>query len=116
VNNSENTGNLDLHYPRAFAEGCLVFVIDERGKQSVWGRESDPLVAKEVAKEIENGLKSIRHARSRIMEALETSIRELGEEGVSEGLVVESICEAYWSIQIKLPDLLDRMVEANINR
>ena len=103
-------------YPKAFVEGCLVIIIDEAGKRSVWGREADPMVAREVAEEIEQGLRSIRHARRRLVEALETTIRELGEAGVPEGLLVESICEAYWSIQMKLPALVESLVEADINR
>ncbi len=52
----------------------------------------------------------------RLVEALETTIRELGEADVPEGLLVESICEAYWSIQMKLLGLVERLVEADINR
>ena len=64
----------------------------------------------------EQGLKSIRHARRRLVEALETAIRELGALDVPEGLMVESICEAYWCIQMKLPGLVESLVKADINR
>ena len=94
----------------------MVIFIDEEGKRGLWGCETDPLAAQEVAEEIEQGLKSIRHARMRLVEALETTIRELGEADVPEGLLVESICEAYWSIQMKLLGLVERLVEADINR
>ncbi len=97
-------------------EGCLVILIDEGGKRSVWGREADPMAAQAVAEEIEQGLKSIRHARSRLVEALETTIRELGEADVPKGLLVESVCEAYWSIQMKLPGIVELLLEADNNR
>ncbi len=74
------------------------------------------MVAREVAEEIEQGLRSIRHAQRRLVEALETTIRELGEADVPEGLLVESICEAYWSIQMKLPGLVESLVEADRTR
>ncbi len=115
---NNQTANCDdvPDYPKAFVEGCLVIFIDEKGKRSVWGREADPLAAQEIAEEIEQGLKSIRHTRRRLVEALETTIRELGEVDVPQGLLVESICEAYWSIQMKLPGLVESLVEADINR
>ena len=116
MNNKEANCDAVPDYPKAFVEGCLVIFIDEEGKRSVWGCETDPLAAQEVAEEIEQGLKSIRHARMRLVEALETTIRELGEADVPEGLLVESICEAYWSIQMKLPGLVESLVEADINR
>ncbi len=116
MNNKKANCDAVPDYPKAFVEGCLIILIDEKGKRSVWGRETDPLAAREAAEEIEQGLKSIRHARRRLVEALETTIRELGEAGVPEGLLVESICEAYWSIQMKLPGLLESLVEANSNR
>ena len=116
MNNQKSNCDAIPDYPKAFVEGCLVIIIDEEGKRSVWGREADPLAAQEVAKEIGQGLRSIRHARKRLVEALETTIRELGETDVPEGLLVESICEAYWSLQMKLPGLLETLVEADINR
>jgi len=103
-------------YFKAFAEGCLVIFIDENGKRNVWGREADPVAAQETAEEIEQGLTSIRHAQRRLVEALETTIRELGEVDVPEGLLVECICEAYWSIQMKLPGLVESLVEADRTR
>ena len=103
-------------YPKAFVEGCLVIIIDEEGKRSVWGRESNPLAAQEAAEEIEQGLTCIRHTRMRLVEALETTIRELGEVEVPEGLLVDSVCEAYWSIHMKLPNLVERLVEVDRNR
>jgi len=116
VNNQETNDDSALDYPKAFVEGCLVIFIDEEGKRRVWGSEADPLAAQEIAEEIEQGLRSIRHARRRLVEALETTIRELGGMDVPEGLLVESICEAYWSIQMKLPGLVEGLVEADINR
>jgi len=103
-------------YPKAFVEGCLVIIIDEEGKRSVWGREPDPLVAQEIAEEIEQGLTSIHHARMRLVEALETTVRELREVDIPEDLLVESICEVVWSTQMKLPGLVERLVEADKNR
>ena len=99
-------------YPKASVEGCIVILIDEEGKRSVWGREADP----QAAQEIEQGLTSIRHTRRRLVEALEITIRELGKANVPEGLLVESICEAYWSIQRKLPGLLVSLKETDANR
>ena len=116
MNNQKTSDDAVLNYPKAFVEGCLVIFIDEEGKRRIWGREADPLTAQEIAEEIEQGLRSIRHARRRLVEALETTIRELGEADVPKGLLVESICEAYWSIQMKLPDLVESLVEADINR
>jgi hypothetical protein len=116
VNNQKSNCAAVPDYPKALVEGCLVILIDEDGKRSVWGRETDPLAAREAAEEIEQGLRSIRHARMRLVEALETTVRELGEADVPGGLLVESICEAYWSIQMKLHNLLESLVEAEINR
>jgi len=116
VNNQKTNDDAALEYPKAFVEGCLVIFIDEEGKRRVWGSETDPLAAREIAEEIEQGLRSIRHTRRRLVDALETTIRELGEMDVPEGLLVESICEAYWSIQMKLPGLVETLVEADINR
>jgi hypothetical protein len=116
VNNQKANCDAVPAYPKAFVEGCLIIIIDEAGKRSVWGREADPLAAREVAEEIEQGLRSIRHTRRRLVEALETTIRELGEADVPGGLLIESICEAYWSLQMKLPGLLESLVEADINR
>ena len=103
-------------YPKAFVEGCQVIIIDEEGKRSIWEREHDPVAAQEAAEEIEKGLKSIHHARRRIIEALEITVRELGAVDVSKGLMVESICEAIWNIQMKLPSLVESIIEADINR
>ena len=114
--NQKATNDKVPDYPKALVEGCLVIIIDEEGKRNVWGREADPLTAHEVAEEIEQGLKSIHHARRRLVEALETTVRELGEMDVPEGLLVESICEAYWSIQVKLSGLVESLVEADHNR
>jgi hypothetical protein len=102
--------------PKAFVEGCQVIIIDEEGRRIIWGREPDPLAAQEAAEEIEKGLKSIHHARRRVIEALETTVRELGEKDVPEGLLVESMCEAMWNIQLKLPGLVESLVEADTNR
>jgi hypothetical protein len=116
MNNHKDPYDTVPDYPKAFVEGCIVILIDEEGKRSVWGREADPQAAQKVAQEIEQGLTSIRHARRRLVEALEITIRELGKANVPEGLLVESICEAYWSIQRKLPDLLVSLIEADVNR
>lgn len=116
MNNHKANSDAVPDYFKAFVEGCLVIFIDEKGKRNVWGREADPLAAQETAEEIEQGLNSIRHAQRRLVEALETTIRELGEADVPKGLLVESICEAYWSIQMKLPGLVESLVEAEINR
>jgi hypothetical protein len=116
VNKEKVRSDVVPDYPIAFVEGCQVIIIDEEGKRTIWGREPDPLTAQEAAEEIEKGLKSIHHARRRIIEALETTVRELGEMDVPEGLLVESICEAIWNIQMKLPGLVESIVEADVNR
>ncbi|MBC8224310.1 hypothetical protein H8E65_06960 [Candidatus Bathyarchaeota archaeon] len=116
MNNQKANSDAVPDYPKAFVEGCLVIFIDEKGKRNVWGREANPLTAQETAEEIEQGLRSIRHARRRLVEAIETTIRELGEVDIPEGLLIESICEAYWSIQMKLPGLVESLVEADSNR
>ena len=116
MNNKKATYHTALDYPRAIVEGCLVILIDKKGKRSVWGREADPMGAQKVAEEIEQGLKSIRHAQRRLIEALETTIRELGEADVPERMLVKPVYEAYWSIQMKLSDLVESLVEADNNR
>ncbi len=116
MNNHKDNYDTVPDYPQAFVEGCIVILIDAEGKRSVWGREADPQAAQEVAQELEQGLTSIRHARRRLVEALEITIHELGKANVPEGLLVEYICEAYWSIQRKLPCLLVSVLDVDDKR
>ncbi len=95
----EKEGRLDLPvYPRVEVRGNAVIIIEEDGREHLWGCEDDESTAVAVAGEIQLGLRAIKYVRICLLKSLREAMEFLTQVGVPIEQLDDIIFEGYLSI------------------
>lgn len=82
-------------YPKVVLDGSAVVIHYENGEREVWGYEPNQKIAREIASDIEIGLKSINYISLELMKSLSELADQLETLEIPKEYINEYIYEGY---------------------
>lgn len=82
-------------YPRTDVRDSTIVIIYENGEEVIWGYEPNPTIAREVALDIELGLRAIDYVAFEITKKLSSIANDLVDFGVPYEYTNEYVAEGY---------------------
>ncbi len=92
-------------YPKVVLDGTAIVICYKDGEKEVWGYEPNKKIAREIANEIELGLKAIDYVSFELIKVLNEIAERLESHGVPQEYMNDYLSEGYFKISKWFNDL-----------
>ncbi len=106
--------NLPEH-PKVVVDGTAIVINYEDGRKEIWGHEANKKIAKEVAMDIELGLKAIDYVSLEVMKLLSEIAEQLESLDIPAEYVKDYVCEGYTKVSKRFRELEIRQLVTTDN-